>query len=745
MRAHRAIAILAGVVMLATMGPAAAATSRQSEPAQLDSNLAAQLADAAPTDRLLVFVHATDIATAVDATAGAGLTLVDSFDKVGIAIATGTPEQIRAAQTQRGVTYLEGDQPISFAMQTSHIATRGAEARTAFQSATVTETTTTTESRNPNGKTGNGKGEGNNTTTTTTTTTRPAFADEIDGTGIGIAIIDSGIDGTHPMFQVDTDGDGTADRSKVVRNLKHVCPSGVIIPAAGPCTGDPTTSSPTTGEPYGDAHDAAFVDMTGLGNDTDTVSNGGHGTHVASIAGGVDVVTSDGRELHGAAPDATLVGISVGQTVSVYGGAAGLNWVLEHHEAPCGEGVPAEVCPPIRIVNNSWGSGGAFNPEDARSKIQDALVAEGVTVVWAAGNSGGDGSSDAVNPPAKSPTPGILNVANYNDAGTGTRDGALDSTSSRGKRGDVATYPDISAPGTFITAACRAYLPICGSGLDFADPDYNTITGTSMAAPHIAGIVAQLLEVDPTLTPAQIEDVLEDTAHQFQGGGDYEPDLPERNPDHTTSFDKGHGLVDVVAAVNALLRTAVAGAEANSCTAEGPVITDAEGDADDFVGNDTPLPSARGLDVVEGGLAWDGTTATFTIDVSDLTETPPDGTTGEYFDYNFSYGGAGYYLGATWDRTDPAPTFVLGHFAPTRTALATLTGSFDTETDTITIALPGDALANAVDGAPVMSDGDVLSGFSIVARRQMGVIVPDADTANGACPYTLGLGATTAG
>ena len=732
MRARRATSVAVAFVLLATISPAAAVAAAPRTVAKVDAALVAQLAEAASADRLLVFVHANHVRTAKAAAAAAGLVLVDSFDRVGIAVATGTPAQIRAARTQPGVTYLEGDKPISFDMQTSHIATRGREARTHFQTTMVT--TTTTESRNPNGK---GK------KTVTTTTTAPAFPDEIDGSGIGIAIIDSGIDGTHPMFQVDTNGDGTPDRSKVVRNLKHVCASGVLIPLAGPCTGDPTTTDPTTGKPYGDAHDAAFIDLTNVGNDTDTGSNGGHGTHVAGIAGGVDVTTSDGRELHGAAPDATLIGLSVGQTISVYAGAAGMNWVLEHHDAPCGPGVPATTCPPIRVVNNSWGSGGAYNPEDARSKIQDALVAEGVTVVWAAGNSGGNGSSDAVNPPAKSPTPGVLNVANYDDGGLGTRNGGMNSLSSRGKKGDVATYPDISAPGTNITAACRAYLPVCATGLDLADPDYNTISGTSMAAPHIAGIVAQLLEVKPTLTPGEIEDILEDTAHQFPGGGAYEPDLPERNANHTTSFDKGHGLVDVIAAVDRVLGTSSA-APASECTADGAVVTDIAGDADAVLGNKTPLPSEPGLDIREGRVAWDGTNATFTIKVTNLTDTPPQAATGEHFDYNFSYGGGGYYLTARWPRTG-SPSFVLGRFDSTtgaRTTLATLTGTFDTSTDTITTVLPGDAISKAVTGAPVMTNGDALTGFSIVGRRISGAVVPDADTANGTCPYTLGVGAT---
>ena len=59
--------------------------------------------------------------------------------------------------------------------------------------------------------------------------------------------------------------------------------------------------------------------------------------------------------------------------------------------------------------------------------MQRALVDEGITVVWAAGNDGGDGSSNEVNPPSQDPTLGVLSVANYDDAGAGSRDNDLDS------------------------------------------------------------------------------------------------------------------------------------------------------------------------------------------------------------------------------------------------------------------------------------------------------------------------------
>jgi serine protease AprX len=68
-----------------------------------------------------------------------------------------------------------------------------------------------------------------------------------------------------------------------------------------------------------------------------------------------------------------------------------------------------------------------------------------------------------------------------------------------------------------------------------------------MAAPHIAGIVAQLFQADPTATPAEIEAALTGTAYRYPDGAAY-----TTVGDRTTSYDKGAGLVDVVAAVEAL-------------------------------------------------------------------------------------------------------------------------------------------------------------------------------------------------
>jgi serine protease AprX len=481
-RAVVATAATAALAAVALAAPASAGLLPASgDLAPVQPWLTQQLSAIDAATPTTVLVHGTDLAAAKQAVDAAGLRQVTTFDKVGVVVATGLPAQIQLVRAQSGVTYVEGNQPIEMLLSTSNTATRGSEAR-----ATLT------------GADGTG----------------------LDGKGVSVAVIDSGVDPGHPFLQ---NADGT---SAVIKNLKVAC-SPLIVGGEETC---------------------AVQDVGPL--DTDTTAAGGHGMHVNGIVAGRDVQLSDGTKMHGAAPGASLVSLSTGAVLFIIGADAALNWVLENHAAPCGEGVPASSCPPIKVTSNSYGpsGGGEFDPKSATVKLQRELVKEGVVTVWANGNDGGDGSEDLSNPPAKDPTPGILAVASYFDQNTGTRDGVVSEFSSRGKTGDQSTYPDISAPGEDITSSCRVYLPICSTGLaPVENGDYNTISGTSMATPHVSGIVAQLFQANPAATPAQVEAALETTAHKYTDGAAYEP-----GTNGTTSFDKGHGLVDVVAAVAAI-------------------------------------------------------------------------------------------------------------------------------------------------------------------------------------------------
>ena len=188
-------------------------------------------------------------------------------------------------------------------------------------------------------------------------------------------------------------------------------------------------------------------------------------------------------------------------------------------------------------------------------QLQRALAAEGVVTVWANGNDGGDGSENLSNPPGQDPTGGIISVASYNDLETGTRDGAgLGVLLARPGRQTSPPTRTSRPPVTRSRRPAASTWPICSTGLDPQDGPgaldigtFNTISGTSMAAPHIAGIVAQLFQAAPNATPAQVEDAIKSTAYKYSFGAPY-----ENGPLGTTSFDKGYGLVDVVAAAQAL-------------------------------------------------------------------------------------------------------------------------------------------------------------------------------------------------
>jgi serine protease AprX len=477
------LAVGAAAVVAAAGMTAPTSASASPQVADVSPYLSQQLAHLSGTT--LVLVHGENLQAARSAVAATGMRTATTFRSIGVVGAVGSKSQIQAVRSQPGVTYVEaGRQPIELLDETSNKATRGLEA---------------------------------------TQTLTGADGSPLTGKGVSVAVIDSGVDPTHPYFK---EADGS---SAVVANLKTVC--------------DPLEV-------------ACSVQKVPATLDTDTLSGGGHGTHVNGIVAGRPTTLSDGARLQGAAPGAKLVSLSTGAVLFIIGADQALNWVLENHDAPCGAGVPASTCPPIKVTNNSYGpsGGGPFDPQSATAKLQRALVDEGVVTVWANGNDGGDGTESLSNPPGQDPTGGILSVASYNDQDTGTRDGTVSDFSSRGKAGDQATYPDISAPGENITSSCRVYLTICSTGLDPRNGPgatdigtFNTISGTSMAAPHIAGIVAQLFQANPAATPAQVEAALKTTAYKYTDGAAY-----EQGALGTTSFDKGYGLVDVVAAATAV-------------------------------------------------------------------------------------------------------------------------------------------------------------------------------------------------
>ncbi|MFY4717854.1 S8 family serine peptidase [Streptomyces sp. LaBMicrA B280] len=240
----------------------------------------------------------------------------------------------------------------------------------------------------------------------------------------------------------------------------------------------------------------------------------GHGTHVTSTVGGSGAA-SDGKE-KGVAPGATL---AVGKVLSDAGSGsesqiiAGMEWAARDVRA--------------RIVSMSLGSSDPSDGTDPMSQALDSLSEEtGALFVVAAGNTGA---------PSSISSPGAADAA--------LTVGAVDSTdqpayfTSAGPRaGDDALKPDLSAPGVDILAA-RSQLTD-GSGY------YTTMSGTSMATPHVAGVAALLAQEHPDWTGAQLKDALMSTSEQLG----------------VSAYTVGAGRVSVPDAVGATV-TATGGAD----------------------------------------------------------------------------------------------------------------------------------------------------------------------------------------
>ncbi|MER7417301.1 S8 family peptidase [Micromonospora peucetia] len=186
----------------------------------------------------------------------------------------------------------------------------------------------------------------------------------------------------------------------------------------------------------------------------------GHGTHVAGTVGGT---------AYGIAKNATLVGVRVldcGGSGTYAGVIAGIDWVTGDHD-------PGELA----VANMSLGGG----KDQAVNDAVTASIADGVSYAIAAGN---DYSADACNVSPAS-TPNAITV------------GATTSTDARADYSNIGTCLDIFGPGSSITSAWHT-----------GDSATNTISGTSMATPHVAGAAALVLAANPSYTPQQVRDKL---------------------------------------------------------------------------------------------------------------------------------------------------------------------------------------------------------------------------------------------
>ena len=280
--------------------------------------------------------------------------------------------------------------------------------------------------------------------------------------------------------------------------------------------------------------------VTYVENVENTDATGGHGTHVAGIVGATGF-RSNGK-YEGVAPGAKLVGYGSGAGLAILDVIGGFDYAIANKDRYG-----------IDVITNSWGdTDDSCTPVDPTNPVTRATYdtfKAGIVVVFSAGNSGPDPCTISGN---YKKAPWVISVA------AGDKNRALTDFSSRGTAGgggqftlDGTTWtwedrPTLTAPGNLIIST-RTVSPIgvlgtpddVLAGLEPAYlPYYTTLSGTSMAAPHVAGVVALMLDANPALTPLQLKEMLQSTA----------------TPIPYAAWEAGAGYVDAYAAVKRAFR-----------------------------------------------------------------------------------------------------------------------------------------------------------------------------------------------
>ncbi|MBT2370198.1 S8 family serine peptidase [Streptomyces sp. ISL-10] len=339
-----------------------------------------------------------------------------------------------------------------------------------------------------------------------------------------------------------------------------------------------------------------------------------HGTHVA---GTIAATTSNGKGVAGIAYGAKI------QPVRVLGKCGGsssdiadaITWA-SGGSVP---GIPANATP-AKVINLSLGGASSSCPSVYQNAINGA-VSRGTTVVVAAGNS---------NTNASGFTP--ANCANIINVASTSREGNRSFYSNYGSIVDVSapggeTRRATDTPGT-VTTPENGILSTLNSGTTVQSTEnYKPYQGTSMAAPHIAGLAALLESAKPTLTPGDIESAIKANARPLPG---------------TCTGGCGSGIADATKTVNAVSGTAPGGATYsnannvtitdNSTVTSSIAVTDRTGNAPAAlkVGVDikhtwrgdlvidliAPDGTVRNLKTSSGSDSADNVLATYTVDAS---------------------------------------------------------------------------------------------------------------------------------
>src|SRR6266851_6742558 len=283
----------------------------------------------------------------------------------------------------------------------------------------------------------------------------------VSGHGITVAVLDTGVDGTH--------GDLAG---RVVQNIKLADTQslgvGFNYPIAAP-------------------------------NLSNTDQAYGHGTFVSGVIAGNG--QQSGGKYAGVAPGANILGLSAGDASLLFV-LSGLDYLLTNSSSFN-----------VRVVNCSFSANTVFDANDPVNIATRMLTDAGVNVVFSAGNTGP--GAHTLNPYAVAPW--VISVG-----ATDTK-GRLASFSSRGDFANSMFHPTLVAPGVNVVSLRGSGVAnVTGaSGIAGADtqrlsatelPYYTTANGTSFSAPQVAGAIALMLEANPNLAPAEVKDILQRSA-----------------------------------------------------------------------------------------------------------------------------------------------------------------------------------------------------------------------------------------
>jgi subtilisin family serine protease len=322
------------------------------------------------------------------------------------------------------------------------------------------------------------------------------------GEDIKIGLVDDGIDQAHPYFNPA----GYAYPAGFPKGNPAYTTPKVIVARAFP---SPSTSWKYAGRPFDPTY--SF-----------------HATHVAGIAAGdhnTPTTADDGSPISGVAPRAYL-GNYKALTVPT------ADYGLDGNSPEIAKAIDQAVADGMNVINLSIGEPEVEPRRDIVVKALDNAAAAGVVPVVAAGNDFDSAGYGSVGSPAN--TPSAITAAASTMGGGGTSPDHIASFSSGGPAPvSLALKPDVTAPGVDVLSSIPAH-------------DFETLDGTSMAAPHVAGAAALVLQRHPTWTVAQVKSALASTGDTVH---------PTGRSGEASVLREGGGRIDLVRADHPLIFT----------------------------------------------------------------------------------------------------------------------------------------------------------------------------------------------